>query len=78
MSGVSVMTCLLNIERLSMPSSIAVRIITALPSINAPNAGKTTWFIAAAATAIAPIASTIKPENGCKPNWIANYPAITS
>jgi len=51
-----------------MPSSIAARTITALPSINATNAVKGTWYIAAVATAIAPIASTINPENGCKPN----------
>jgi len=59
-----------------MLSSIVARIITALPSINAPNVVKTTWYIAAVATGIVPIASTIKPENGCKPNWIANYPGI--
>jgi len=61
-----------------MPSSIAARIITELPSINAPNAVKGTWYISAVATGIVPIANTINPENGCKRNWIANYPGIIS
>jgi hypothetical protein len=67
-----------NIKKLSMPLSTAERIIMALPSINAPNAVNGTGYIAAAATGIVPTASIIKPESGCKRNWIANCPGIIS
>jgi len=61
-----------------MPSSIAARIITALAYINAPNAVKGTWYIAAAAIGIVPIVNITKPESGCKRNWIDNCPVIIS
>ena len=77
-SSASATACRLIIVRSSRPSSIVDQAITALAFINAPNAKKGIRYIVAAATDIAPIASTINPDSGCKIGWSVNYQGIIS